>query len=136
MDYLDIITGRFMQTYTGTYLEREPPAVQVRSQADAYEVVVPAYFDYEYINPDSASYRHLLQNLIEKGSYSATIKTATPLGYKIGAFVKLYNGRKYVIDGVVEDSRAASREAAGLLPIPAGTEYILTLIQVSDPRGG
>lgn len=135
MDYLDIITGRFMQTYTGTYLEREPPAVPVRSQSDADAVVVPAHFDYEYISPDSATYRHLLQNLIEKRAVSATIKTTTVLPYEIGAYVKLYNGKTYVIDSVIEDSRAASREAAGLLPIPVGTEYILGLIQVSNPRG-
>lgn len=135
MDYLDIITGRFMQTFVGRYYPRLPRAELVSTQEAAYNSVAAEYFDYEFIDPESYSYRQLLQNVVDKDGADTTVKSRTALAFRVGGYVLLANGNAYSVTSVSVDTRAASREAARLLPIPAGTEYVLRLTRVENPRG-
>ena len=135
MDFLDVMTGRFSQTFTGRYYPSLPPVGTVKNINDATATVDPRYFDYEVIDPESYSYRQLLQNLIDKDGAELTIKTNAAHDYRIGGYVALPNGELYTILSKTRDTRNASKQAAVVLPIPAGTEYILRLVTYNNPRG-
>lgn len=134
MDFLDILTGRYYQTHTGRYFEKMPePMLFLKSQSDLYKLVEGIDLDYEYVDPTEWHYKTLLNNLNDNESASATIKTRTNLPYKVKGIIALDNGRLCSILSVTEDVSAASREAARILPIPQGTEYVLRLLQIDNP---
>ena len=135
MDLLDVMTGRFFQTFSGRYYPKLPPAGAVKTLSDASDVVDARYFDYEVIDPETYNYRQLLQNLIDKDGAELTIKTGAANDYRIGGYVALSNGNLYTILSITRDVRAASKQAAEFMPIPIGTEYILRLASYVNPRG-
>lgn len=135
MDFLDVITGKFFQTFSGRYYPSLPRVGVVASQEDAESVVDARHFDYEEIDPESYSYRQLLQNLIDKDGAEMTIKTTAAHDWRIGGYVALDDGKLYTILSMTRDTRAASKQAAELMPIPVGTEYVIRLVSYVNPRG-
>ena len=93
------------------------------------------YFDYEFVDPTSWPYKQIIPNLSDDVYATATIKTKDALGFKDRSFVMLDNGRLCQIVSIIEDTRAAEREAVALFPVPVGTEYILRLVEISNDWG-
>lgn len=135
MDFLDVITGKFFQTFSGHYYPSLPVSQLITTQAEADAVVDARHFDYEVIDPEAHNYRHLLQNLIDKDGAELTIKTTAAHDWRIGGYVTLQDGKMYTVLSMTRDTRAASKQAAELMPIPVGTEYIIRLISYVNPRG-
>ena len=134
MDILDIYNGRFYQTYSGRYFRRLPESITfLRSVEDLYKVEDGEDFDYEFVDPTSWNYKKLFGNLTELEYANASIKSRDALDWKVKGYVVLEDGRLYIISFVAEDTMAAEREAARLMPIPVGTEYILRLVEVENP---
>jgi hypothetical protein len=127
MDFLDISEGRFNQTYTGKYYKNLPYLVENPEPA--------ALFDYEYIDLDTKSYRHIISNLTETDTADAAIKTRERLNFKVGSHISLEDGRLCAILQVSADRSNSNREAAYMLPLPYGAEYIIRLIEIDNPRG-
>ena len=127
MDFLDIAQGRYYTTYTGKYFENSPFFSDKNN--------APMIFDYEYIERDTKTYKHVIQNLTETESSDLTIKTRDQLGYKVGAHVSLEDGRMFTILQVGTDRKTSRVEAARLFSTPLDTEYILQLVEVDNPRG-
>ena len=138
MDFLDICRGRYYQTHTGRYFESLPHNTKTTNNTDLlYEIDETAArdVDYEYVDPTEWHYKQLLSNLTESEMASATIKTSEPLRCKPRSYFLLDNGRLCQMLSVTEDTQAAQREAARLLPVPVGTEYVIRLIEVENPWG-
>lgn len=134
MDILDIYHGRFYQTYSGRYFRRLPESITfLRSVEDLYKVEDGEDFDYEFVDPTAWNYKKLFGNLLENDYANATIKTQDAIDWRVTSYVVLEDGRLYTISSVTEDTMAAEREAARLMPIPVGTEYILRLVEVENP---
>lgn len=136
MDYLDLMQGRYYQTRTGKYFERLPEArlfIESSSDIDAAAVGVP--FDYEVVDPFEYQYKHLLQNVIDNDGAIGTIKTREQLNFKNRSYIVTMEGEMFQIVSITPDTRAAQREAARILPIPLGTEYIIRFVEVDNPRG-
>jgi hypothetical protein len=125
MDLLDLQTGKYFKTFTGSYYERYP-----ETQNDAG---VP--FDYEFVDTTEWHYQKLLTNLVVNGVATATIKTNNPQRYRDNAFVVLQDGRMYVIIQVIQDTHSANKEAYRVLTDVAGIDYVLRLSEVDNPRG-
>ena len=132
---LTIMQGRAFRTLRGNYYTTPPPATVATTVAELMEQTEAQGFSYEILDPELREYRNLLRNLIDDTGADLTIKTNTPLNWKVGAFVVLSDGEMYCITSYTEDKRAASREAARLLPIPPATDYILRLVEYQNPRG-
>jgi hypothetical protein len=107
----------------------------VTDPADLYRLVNGVDVDYEYVDPTEWHYKTLLSNLTETEAASATIKTTEPLKYNPRAFFLLDNGRLCQMLSVTEDTAAAQREAARLMPVPIGTEYVIRLLEIENPWG-
>ena len=137
MDFLDICMGKYFQTHTGRYFEHLPQVLPdgIQSDEDLYKLESSRDLDYEYVDPTEWHYKTLLTNLTESEMASATIKTNTDLKFKVKSFVLLDSGRLCQILSVTEDTAAAQREAARLMPIPVGTEYVIRLLEVENPWG-
>ena len=127
MDFIDIQEGRFNQTYTGKYyalipylVEKAPPAV---------------LFDYEYVDKETRAYKHILQNVTDDEAADLTIKTREQIPFKARQHVSLEDGRLFAIISVGIDRSSASKEAARLSPLPLGSDIILRLVEVENPRG-
>lgn len=136
MDFLDICAGRYFQTHTGRYFEHLPEVyTSITDYEQLYNVETGTDVDYEYVDPTEWRYKTLLSNLTESKTASATIKTKEPIRYNPKAYFLLDNGRLCQMLSVTEDTQAAQREAARLLPIPVGTEYVIRLIEIENPWG-
>lgn len=137
MDFLDICRGKFFQTHTGRFYEQLPTILPngVTAPEDLYRLVTGVDVDYEYVDPTEWHYKTLLSNLTETEAASATIKTTEPLKYNPRAFFLLDNGRLCQMLSVTEDTAAAQREAARLMPVPVGTEYVIRLLEIENPWG-
>ena len=137
MDFLDICRGKFFQTHTGRFYEHLPTILSdgVKDTEDLYRIVSGIDVDYEYVDPTEWHYKTLLSNLTETKAASATIKTTEPLKYNPRAFFLLDNGRLCQMLSVTEDTAAAQREAARLMPVPIGTEYVIRLLEIENPWG-
>ena len=133
MNYLDIVHCKQKYTFHGKYYPTLPKVTLTRDES--YEDITPTLFEYEVIDPFRYEYRNLLPNLIEKDGADCTIKTITPTTWKNGAYVALYDGTLYQILSHVVDPRETSKQAARLIPIPKGTQHILRLLKVDNPRG-
>ena len=134
MDLLDILKGKYYQTHTGRYFSKLPePIMLITSVDDLYDLSEGIDLDYEYVDPTSYRYKTLLNNLNDNETASATIKTKTELPYRVNGYIALDNGRLCSIISVTEDVSAAPREAARLMPIPQGTEYVIRLLEVDNP---
>lgn len=134
MDILDILEGKYYKTHSGTYYKKLPETARFDTPESLYKSEVGVWFDYEIIDPSSWQYRNLLGNLIERDASFTTIKTCEALDFRAGEFIVADTCKLYQIYSVTEDTSAASREAARLLPIPIGTEYLLRLVEVENPR--
>lgn len=135
MDILDIYNGRYYNTYSGTYYKRLPSPTLYTSIDDLYNLEAGVFIDYEILDPASREYRTIISNLIDTDTMNVAIKTRDIEDYRSGEFIVLEDGRLYKIISVTEDTSAASREAARLFPVPLGTEYILRLLEIENPRG-
>lgn len=134
MDFLDLSKGKYYQYHTGKFFLRLPEAItNITKLADLYDLDEGACFDYEYVDPTEWRYKQLLGNVSESKMAIATIKTKEPLPFKPKAYILLDNGRLCQMLSIVEDTAAANREAAILMPIPVGTEYILRLVEIENP---
>lgn len=134
MDFIDIIEGRYYKTHTGRYYP-VLPKLFTGTLSDLYNSDTGIDFDYEPVDPTAWRYRNIINNLSDKQSADATIKTCEADEWKVGAHVLLDNGRLCMILSVSEDVQAASREAARLMPIPPGTEWVIRLVEVDNPWG-
>ena len=132
MNYLDIVHRKHQYTFHGRYYPSLPKSTLTPGVDDH---VTPTPFEYEVIDPFRHEYRNLLPNLIEKDGADCTIKTITPITWKNGAYVALYDGTLYQILSHTVDPRETSKQAARLIPVPKGTSYFLRLLKVDNPRG-
>lgn len=136
MDFLDIMEGKYAKTHTGRYFERLPDTVTYPATIeDIYNLSEGQDFDYEVVDPTAWRYKTLISNLEDTQAADATIKTCEALVWKVKKHVVLDTGRLMLIISVTEDVSAVEREAARLMPVPIGTEYILRLIEVENPWG-
>ena len=127
MDYIDVLEGRFYQTYTGKYYERMAQPVKIEDKGELYKRETAKIFDYEHVDVISCHYKQLLFNLIDTDGRNTVIKTKEPLSFRVGSFVILSDGKTYVIREVREDTREANRESARLMIIPCGIFRLLVL---------
>lgn len=136
MDFLDLCKGKFYQLHAGMYYESLPAPIDYNDHNAVSQALENAsegmYFDYEFIDPTSWPYKQIIPNLSDDIHATATIKTNDALNFKDRYYIKLDNGRLCQITSIVEDTRAAQREALTLFPVPIGTEYILTLVEISN----
>lgn len=136
MDFLDILEGRYYKTHTGRYFERLPGTVAYPTTIEQiYAIEEGQDFDYEVVDPTAWRYKQIISNLADTTAADATIKTCEALSWQVKGYVVLDTGRLMLITQVIEDVSAAEREAARLMPIPVGTEYILRLMEVENPWG-
>lgn len=131
MDLLDILEGRYNQTYTGRYYAKLPTPSLLATGA------APVYFDYEIVDPYSYQYTRLLGNIIDTDSASVTIMTRSSdiSRSAVNKHIALQDGRLYLVTSVTEDPRSISREAARLMIVPRNVDKILRLKEVEDPWG-
>ena len=119
MDLIDILTGKADSTCTGKYFEGKLGENGVT-------------FEYEYLDPRSKSYRMLFGNLAGSQAWSATIKTNARIDFKVGAHVKLQDGKTYEINGVDTDMQSAEKQAYRYFAFPAGVYKVIRLSEVDD----
>ena len=133
MDFLDICMGRYNQTCTGKYYKMLPDATEITDDAGNVPYGIP--FDYEYVDVTTRAYKQLIGNLTESEGIVTAIKTREALEWKIGAFIILMDGKLCSVISINEDRSNTGKEAARILPIPLGTEYVLRLTEYENPRG-
>ena len=126
MDFIDIQEGKFNQTYTGKFYELIPYLSEKAPSA--------VLFDYEYIDSETKAYKHILQNVTDDEAADLAIKTREQLPFKARQHVSIADGRLFAIISVSIERSSASREAARLSPLPLGSEIVLRLIEVENPR--
>lgn len=119
MDLIDILTGKADSTCTGKYFEGKLGENGVT-------------FEYEYLDPRSKSYRMLFGNLAGSQAWSATIKTNARIDFKVGAHIKLQDGKMYEINGVDTDMQSAEKQAYRYFAFPAGVYKVIRLSEVDD----
>lgn len=119
MDLIDILTGKADSTCTGKYFEGKLGENGVT-------------FEYEYLDPRSKSYRMLFGNLAGSQAWSATIKTNARIDFKVGAHVKLQDGKIYEINSVDTDMQSAEKQAYRYFAFPAGVYKVIRLNEVDD----
>ena len=129
MDYIDILQGRFMNTYAGKFYKNLPNPSGHATFASGI------FFDYQYVDTTTWHYQQLLSNVIDKESASVTVKTRENLDYSPGSCVSLQDGRLYLILSVTQDMSSAEKEAARIFPIPVGTEWVLRLVERENVWG-
>ena len=131
MDILDILEGRFEQTFTGKYYKKLPSPSLAQTQDSFF------HCDYQMIDPYSYQYVRLIGNIVATDAANLTIKTRSPdiTRDAVGKHMALQDGRLYLITSVTEDFRAVPPEAARLMIIPIGADKILRLKEVDDPFG-
>lgn len=133
---LTLMLGKGHQTRRGRYYKTLPEArIYTTNPAnlDADAVSVP--FVYEVIDPESYEYRHVLQNVISGHGSTLTIKTNQNIGWQARSYVVTMEGELHLILSVTPDTRSATPEAAAMFAQPIGTEYILRLRKIENPRG-
>lgn len=136
MDFLDILNGRYDSTHAGRYFERLPSTVAYPSTIEeVYALEEGQDFDYEIVDPMTSRYKMLISNLSDSEAADETIKTRDERAYEAKKHILLDDGRLMMITSVVVDATAAQKEAARLMAVPIGTEYILRLIEVENPWG-
>lgn len=136
MDFLDVCTGKYYQYHTGVYYVTLPnPINEITSPSDLFGFDEGAFFDYEYVDPTEWRYKQLLSNLTEHTMASATIKTKEPIKFNPKGYILLDNGRLCQMLSVTEDTNSANREAAILMPVPPGTDYVIRLVEIENPWG-
>lgn len=133
LDLMDILEGRFEQTCPGTYYVKKPRAVL--NYESAQDGVEGKPLDYEFIDPTSYHYRSILGNMTDTTSIICAIKTKDNYDYKIGGYIVLSDGRLCTINAVTQDTSKTAKQARRMFPIPLGTEFIIRLIEVDNPRG-
>lgn len=127
MDFIDIQEGRFNETYTGRYYALIPYLVETAAPA--------VIFDFEFVDTDNRAYRTILQNVTTDEAADVVIKTREQLPFKARQHVSLEDGRLFTIISVSIDRSTVSKEAAKLYPLPIGSELILRLVEIDNPRG-
>lgn len=133
---LTLLEGKGRQTRKGLYYKELPEArIYTTSAADLHPDAVPVPFVYEIIDPDAREYRHILQNVISGQAATLTIKTNQDKGWKAQSHVVTMDGELHIIVSVTVDTRSTTPEASGMFARPIGTEYILRLRTVDNPRG-
>ena len=120
MDLIDILTGKADSTCTGKYFEGKLGENGVT-------------FEYEYLDPRLKSYRMLFGNLAGSQAWSATIKTNARIDFKVGAHVKLQDGKTYEINSVDTDMQSAEKQAYRYFAFPAGVYKVIRLSQAKEP---
>ena len=128
--------GKERQTRKGRYYKKLPDARIYTTNAEHLDPdAVPVPFVYEVIDPSSYEYKHILQNVISGQAATLTIKTNQNKGWQTRSHVVTMEGELHLIVSVTPDTRAVTPEAAGMFAHPIGTEYILRLLKVENPRG-
>lgn len=137
MDFLDIMNGRFYHTQSGGFYKRLPQIKATYEAADINGIGeterIP--FDYEAVNAQEWRYRQIIRNLVDIDASTVVIKTRIDVGFAVGSHITLWQGGLYRITNVVRDTSQVSQEAFYVLPVPLGTEYILTLTEVENTWG-
>jgi hypothetical protein len=134
MDILDIYEGRYFKTHTGRYFERLPENITFMKSPEQLGMVSDGEdFDYEIVDPTTWRYKQLFNNVTDSEYGGLSIKSCDALPWRPKAYVATDDGRLYIITEVVEDTAAAQKEAARLMPIPIGTEYVMRLLEIENP---
>ena len=133
MNFLDIISGRASQTYTGARYYETMPIADVYAGSE-YEAAQNAgkLFDYEYIDVTSRRYAKVFGNVISTNATQTAIMTKSDINFVPNSYVALKDGNLYQISEVGIDARNAPKEAARFLLSPVGTEKVLRLKRIAD----
>ena len=136
LDILDILEGRAEQTAPGTYYPDAPDSILYPTSAAQLGEKSTGYpIDYEYVDPASWSYRTLFSSIMDGASSVIGIKTRDQFDYKVGGYIVLTDGSLCQITAFSKDVRAAQKGALRYGAAPIGTEYVLRLVSVDNPRG-
>lgn len=138
MDILDIYAGHYYNTHTARYFNRLPESISYGATLeDIYKMTdaLGVDIDFEFVDPTSWRYKTLVTNMSDSNAADATIKTKDGEGIRVKGYLLLDNGRLMQIISITEDTAAVSREAARILPIPAGTDYVIRLVEIENPWG-
>lgn len=137
MNFLDIISGRASQTYTGARYYETMPIADVYAENTEYESAQNAgkLFDYEYIDVTSRRYAKVFGNVISTDATQTAIMTKSDINFVPNSYVALKDGNLYQIGEVGIDARNAPKEAARFLLSPVGTEKVLRLNRIADAWG-
>lgn len=135
MNFLDILTGRAAQTYTGARYYRTIPTAVYPSEADSESSASYELFEYEYVDLTQRRYTKVFGNVITSEAAQTGIMTKSNIDFEPNAYVALKDGFLYQIMEVGEDVRNVSKEAARYLLTPVGVEKILRLNRVVDAWG-
>lgn len=93
------------------------------------------HFNYEYVNPYSATYKRLFGN-IQGESGEITIRTNDAISPVVNkSYVLLADGRLFKVLQVEIDYQAAEKQALRLFGTPLSTEYVLRLVQQENSWG-
>lgn len=127
-DILDILNPKQQYTGKGNYYNRRPIAPDDGAIS----------FNYEYVNPYSATYQTLWGN-VQSSDGIVTIRTNDQLNFFIreesGEFgwAVLQDGKSYIIEEVAKDYQKANRQVLRLFGTPVSTDYLLRLKRVDNP---
>lgn len=135
MNYIDIISGRANETFSGGRYYAELPLPNNEFSAGVQESGAPLKFTYEYVNPDERRYTSVLANVISQDGADTTVKTRAPHEFMPNSYVTLRDGKLYQIRSVVIDTTDIPKQAARILLLPRGTAKILRLLRIDDPWG-
>lgn len=135
MNYIDIISGRAGETFTGGRYYAELPILDAPSPGEPIPDISPKSFTYEYVNPDERRYTSVLANVISQDGADTTVKTRAPHEFMPNSYVTLRDGKLYQIRSVVIDTTDIPKQAARILLLPRGTAKILRLLRIDDPWG-
>lgn len=129
-DILDLLSPKPQFTQTGKYYAARPV-----SPADG-----AITFNYEHVNPYSATYRTLFGNVQSSGG-ELTVRTNDQLNFLKNeekgefGFVVLQDGRAYAVLQVEKDVQSANKQVLRLFGTPVSTDFILRLERVTNPWG-
>lgn len=93
-------------------------------------------FDFSYVEPKTKAYARIFANVVGEDENLA-IRTDERLDFKTGkSFVRMPDGKLYIITEVLADRDKAPKQALRLFANPIGTEYLLRLKFYADPARG
>lgn len=93
-------------------------------------------FDFAYVEPRTKAYTRVFGNVAGEDERIA-IRTIARLKFTAGKnFVRLPDGKLYIITEALADRDKAPKQALRLFANPIGTEYLLRLKFYADPARG
>lgn len=89
-------------------------------------------FNYEYINPYSATYRRLFSN-VQGETGETAIRTNDQISPVVNkSYVRLSDGKLYKVLQVETDYQAAEKQSFRIIGAPLGTEIVMRIVREDD----